>query len=160
MVELADPHGHVEGGYPNLEREPWLERPILRGSLIFGTGHSQPEVTPQGGCHGNKYSKICWPHFPHFLFCPNRATHWVCRDHQKSESKQPKANVRDKGGEKIYRGQMDDISTWCLNEGLSKQVEKSNKMNAKKKMVASQSILMALYWTTLPGSKESRQESK
>lgn len=105
-----------------------MERAMLKGSLIFSTGHSQSEVTTQGGCQGNNYPKYLdlislLPLLPH-------QGHPLDEHHQKSEGKEPKINIREKGGEYICRGKLTISGTQCLTEGLSKQVETSNKINA------------------------------
>lgn len=125
---LRSPETSGGNGFPNPEGEHLMERAMLKGSLIFSTGHSQSEVTTQGGCQGNNYPKYLdlislLPLLPH-------QGHPLDEHHQKSEGKEPKINIREKGGEYICRGKLTISGTQCLTEGLSKQVETSNKINA------------------------------
>ena len=132
MVEPSSPQRHSQSRksrLPNSEDEQLMERAILKGSLIFSTGHSQSEVTPQEGCQGNNYSNYLDVTFPISSAIPTGPL--IGWTHHKTEGKEPKASIREKGGEYICRGKLTLSGTQCLTEGLSKQVETSSKINAK-----------------------------
>lgn len=61
---LRSPETSGGNGFPNAEGEHLMERAMLKGSLIFSTGHSQSEVTTQGECQGNNYPKYLDLIFP------------------------------------------------------------------------------------------------